>query len=143
MFGWALAGCQPAANGNGPGGHPALALRILLPAALTRDRARYSRFQSRVSRMELDLESDGGATFQTAVGPGEWNTVVLPELDFPRGDTDRLRVRVRVWDRTAEGMPRSYPALKGKVVVRSEDLAGDAVNTIPIRLSLAVSAAEY
>ncbi len=138
-----LAGCQSETLPPGDGIHPPLSLRILLPASLTRDPGLFARFRSRVSRMDLEIKTKAGVEWHTSFPPEQWDQLALPEIEFPKEDQDWLRIQIRVWDRTSEGMPRSYAVLHGTGRVRADELTMDSVNVILVRLSLKISVSEY
>ena len=129
-----LAGC----GGKAPLGEP-LTVGIRLPQALTGSPGRWRRFLDRVTHLEVEARTKAGREAKASAGPGEWAGLTLADLPFPQGPEDRLEIVARVWDKTRDGAPRTYPVLVGKTRVG----AGETREAIQVRLTLRVSVREY
>ena len=133
-----FSGCGDAPEGN----KTALALEIDLPTGLRRE-DRLQHFNSRVMMASARFETKHGVLIEQTLPPAHWEHIAVPQLDFPKDDKDVLAVSIRIWDRNRSGFPRNYPVLVGNAHIRAAELNGGRPNTIPVRLSLAVSVADY
>ena len=140
MVGIGLVGCQASEEGAVDS---AFVLHFRLPTDLTSKLQRYDRFLSRVDYLLIQLKSTEGYEAEFTYPPEKWDKIALPAMDFPLSETDRLEVKVQVWDRKRGGEPRMYPALRGKKKIAASEMSLTEVNTFLIRLTLDVSVHEY
>lgn len=113
-------------------------LNVRFPASIAKNSKAYQKLLSRAESMQLSIQSKEGYTYENHFPPLQWETIVLPQMEFPKSQGDVLSIQVKVWDRKNDGTKRTYPVLVGKTSLKAKDLKPGVVS-VPIKLSLQVS----
>lgn len=131
-----VSGCQQAPETSAA----SVQVRLRFPQSLKEPSARWDRFLARVIQLEITIRSDKGAERRLVAGPLAWKRLSLEGWTPPTG-AGSMELEARVWDRNAQGIPRSYPVVKGHAKVTAAEWA--SAQEIPLRMSLQVSVKEY
>ncbi len=122
-----------------PDSDSSAAVRLRFPQSLKEPLARWDRFLARVIQLEVTVRS-GAEERRLVAGPLSWKDLTIADWKPPAGEAT-VDIEARIWDRTAEGVPRNYPVASGKTRIKAGDWA--LRREIPLRLSLQVSVREY
>ncbi len=123
-----------------PEGAARVAVKLVLPGSLEKESARYRRFLSRVSHLEIVTTSGKGAAVRSSFAPDRWEDLPLA-IAPPADPKDALTIEARVWDRKRDGQPRLHPILVGHKRVGARELDAEGVTPVIIRLALMEGAA--
>ncbi len=129
-----ISSCQEASKEPG-----SAQVRLRFPQTLKEPGARWERFLARVIQLEITV-SNGSAERRIAAGPLAWKNLSLDDWEPPAGDAS-IEIKAKVWDRNAQGIPRSYPVVVGQTKIKASDWVPG--QEIPLRMSLQVSVKEY
>jgi hypothetical protein len=117
---------------------PSAQVRLRGPQSLKEPSARWDRFLARVIQLEITIRSGSGPERRLVAGPLSWKGLTFDDWAPPAGEAS-VEVNAKVWDRNAEGIPRSYPVVVGSAKVKASEWGQE----IPLRMSLQVSVKEY
>ena len=110
-----------------------IALKLKLPAALSKSSGKYLAFLKRVEFLEVVAVTEGGETYEGAFPPFKWEALFIPPFPFPKTKSDKLKIKIKVWDKELDGYRRKKPVLSGEKEI-SSDLFETGSREIPITL---------